>query len=92
MTERKLQLIKNKNGRIKQVRTAKINGLNGQKRKGKQANGLTLSPPPELMLTPAEAAEAARFRALTAARAARQAMLHRIMAEIAELDETSPAA
>jgi hypothetical protein len=37
-------------------------------------------------------AEAARFKALTAARAARQAMLYRIMAEFEELDKSSPAA
>ena len=43
-------------------------------------------------LTPAERAEAARFRALTAAKAARQAMLHQIMAELQELDETESAA
>jgi hypothetical protein len=43
-------------------------------------------------LTQAEAAEAARFRALIAARAARQAMLHRLIAELEELDEISPAA
>ena len=44
------------------------------------------------VLTPAEMAEAARFKALTAARAARQAMLYRIMAEFEELDKSSPAA
>ena len=43
-------------------------------------------------LTEAEAAEAARFKALVADRAARQAMLYRIMAELEELDEISPAA
>ncbi len=44
------------------------------------------------ILTPAERAEAARFRALTAAKAARQAMLHQIMAELQDLDETESAA
>lgn len=43
-------------------------------------------------LTPAERAEAARFRALTADKAARQAMVHQIMAELQELDEIEPAA
>ena len=43
-------------------------------------------------LTPAEMNEAARFRALTATRAARQAMLYRIMSEVEELDQVSPAA
>jgi hypothetical protein len=43
-------------------------------------------------LTPAERAEAARFKALTAAKAARQAMLHQIMAELQELDEIESAA
>ncbi len=41
---------------------------------------------------PAVAVEAARFRALTAARAARQAMVQRIMAELLELDTIPPAA
>lgn len=45
-----------------------------------------------LTLTPAEAAEAARFRALTAARSARQTMLRQIMAELQELDSAFPAA
>ncbi|MBI1879137.1 MAG: hypothetical protein HYR94_13105 [Chloroflexi bacterium] len=43
-------------------------------------------------LSQAERAEAARFKALTAAKAARQAMLHRIMSELQELDESQPAA
>lgn len=43
-------------------------------------------------LTPAEMAEAARFKAMTAARAARKAMIYRIMAEFEELDRSSPAA
>jgi len=37
-------------------------------------------------LTQAESAEAERFRTLTAARAARQAMIARIMAEVQEAD------
>lgn len=41
-------------------------------------------------LTQSESAEAERFRALTAARAARQAMLSRILAEVK--DEDSQAA
>jgi hypothetical protein len=51
-----------------------------------------LSPIPNLSLSIAEQAEAARFRALTADRAARQAMLRRIMAEIQDLDEVPSAA
>ena len=44
-------------------------------------------------LTPTELAEAARFREMTAARAARQAMLYRLMVEMTDdLDEASPAA
>jgi hypothetical protein len=43
-------------------------------------------------LTPEERDEAARFKALTAAKAARQAMLHRIMSELQELDEIESAA
>jgi hypothetical protein len=71
MTQRKLKLVKYKNGRTKQMR-----------RRGAKAP----------VLTPDEAAEAARFKAMTAARAARQAMLRRIMAEVAALDENLPAA
>ena len=37
-------------------------------------------------LNPAEQAEAERFKALTAAKAARQAMLLRILAEVQEAD------
>ncbi len=43
-------------------------------------------------ISPAEQAEAARFRALTAAKAARQAMLRQIMAELQDFDEVSSAA
>jgi hypothetical protein len=44
-------------------------------------------------LTPAELAEAARFREMTAARAAHKAMLYRLMVEMTDdLDEASPAA
>jgi hypothetical protein len=67
MTERKLKLVKSKNGRTAEHQKLPV-------------------------LTPAEMAEAARFKALTAARAARQAMLYRIMAEFEELDKSSPAA
>jgi hypothetical protein len=42
--------------------------------------------------TAAEQAEAARFKALTATKAARQAMLYRIMSELQDLDETQSAA
>ncbi len=47
---------------------------------------------PSATLTPAEAKEGAYFKELVAARAARQAMLQRIMAELEELDEMSSAA
>jgi hypothetical protein len=47
---------------------------------------------PAVTLTPAEAEEGAYFKELAAARAARQAMLQRIMAELEELDEMSSAA
>lgn len=43
-------------------------------------------------LTEAEAAEAARFKEMIAARAARQAMLYRIIAKLEALDEISSAA
>ena len=38
------------------------------------------------VLSPAEMAEAARFKAITAAKAARQAMIYRILAEFEESD------
>ena len=41
-------------------------------------------------LTPAERAEAARFRALTKQRAARQAKVRRIMAKLNEIDNQVP--
>ena len=41
-------------------------------------------------LTPAEQAEAARFRALTKQRAARQAKVRRIVAKLNELDSRTP--
>jgi hypothetical protein len=47
---------------------------------------------PQSAITPAEAAEVARFKALTAARAAQQAMIERIMAELDDLDAIPPAA
>ncbi len=40
-------------------------------------------------LTPAEKAEAERFRQLTAARAARRAMISRIMADLHEFDQSA---
>ena len=42
------------------------------------------------ILTPAERAEAARFRALTKQRAARQAKVRRIVAKLNELDNRAP--
>lgn len=50
------------------------------------------NPHSEIDITPAEAAEVARFKALTAARAAQQAMIERIMAELDDLDAIPPAA
>ena len=47
---------------------------------------------PPAPLSEAEEAEAAYFRQLVEERAARQMMLQRIMAELSELDEISPAA
>jgi hypothetical protein len=81
MAETKLKLVKN------------------QKRENKSIGKATATNPrPSLQiaalptLTPAERAEAARFKALTSIKAARQAMLHRIMSELQELDETQSAA
>jgi len=87
MAETKLKLVKNQKKQIpsiskaaeKQAHTSRITP---------HASRLTSLP----TLTPAERAEAARFRALTAAKAARQAMLHQIMAELQALDETESAA
>lgn len=67
MTERKLKLIKSKNGHKPPAQKAPV-------------------------LTPAEMAEAARFKAMTAVRAARQAMIYRIIAELEESDRSSSAA
>jgi hypothetical protein len=79
MTERKLKLIKVKNAGAKHgSRVAK---------KRKPAS----RPSPDIQ-NPAEAAEAARFRALTVARATQQAMIRRIMAELLEVDQAPPAA
>ena len=48
--------------------------------------------PKPVPLSPAEEVEAAYFRTMVEARAARQVMLERIMAELTDLDEISPAA
>jgi hypothetical protein len=77
MAETKLKLIKNQNS------------LNS-KRAEAQTHAPRIAAAPTL--TPEENAEAARFKALTAAKAARQAMLHRIMSELQEVDEIEPAA
>jgi hypothetical protein len=81
MTQRKLKLVKHKNGRTKQMRET-----------GTKQHVPRSTNPKAPVLTPDEVTEAARFKAMTAARAARQAMIRRIMAEVAALDETSPAA
>ena len=73
MTQRKLKLVKYKNGRTKKYEPQSANSK-------------------DPVLSPEEVAEAARFKAMTAAKAARQAMLRRIMAEVAALDENLPAA
>lgn len=57
-----------------------------------KGNGQLRQRQPGVTLTPAEAEEGAYFKELAAARAARQAMLQRIMAELEELDEMSSAA
>lgn len=81
MAEHTLKVVKNNR------QTGRVNRATAR---GAHKPGLKLHSGPGL--TPAEAAEAARFRAMIAARAARQAMLHRIMSELQELDEVSPAA
>jgi hypothetical protein len=79
MTETKLKLVKNQ-------------ALSDSKVADNQSSRLTPHVSRLPPLTPEERAEAARFRALTAAKAARQAMLHRIMSELQELDEAQSAA
>ncbi|MBN1995677.1 MAG: hypothetical protein JW953_23520 [Anaerolineae bacterium] len=66
------------------------NGKLMQAKNGQRVSQLPRSKSPAL--TPAEMTEAARFKAMTAARAARQAMLFQIMAEMMEVDQPSPAA
>jgi hypothetical protein len=77
MTDRKLKLVKTTNGHAEQARKP-IGSLRPVSPRGRPK-----SPP----LSPAEAAEAARFRELTAARAAQQAIIRRIMAELEDLDD-----
>jgi hypothetical protein len=79
MRERKLKLIKAKNAGVKRGPQATS--------KRKPAS----DPSPDIQ-NPDEAAEAARFRALTVARAAQQAMIRRILAELLEVDQAPPAA
>lgn len=79
MSERRLKLIKAKNAPVKR------SSRTMSKRKPASR------PSPDVQ-NPAEAAEAARFRALTVARAAQQAMIRRIMAELLEVDQAPPAA
>lgn len=83
MTETKLKLVKS---RKKQTLISKV--AEPKTRPSRSAGQITALP----ALTPAERAEAARFRALTAAKAARQAMIHQIMSELQDLDETQSAA
>jgi hypothetical protein len=96
MTQRKLKLVKHKNGRTKQMRETGTKQPQVSRLTHPQSRMPRHIPrstnPKALVLTPDEVTEAARFKAMTAARAARQAMLRRIMAEVAALDETSPAA
>jgi len=67
----------------RELRLIKGNRHNGVQRRQVQ---------PSVPLTPAEAEEGAYFKELASARAARQAMLERIMAELEELDEISSVA
>jgi hypothetical protein len=101
MTETKLKLVKNQKKQTpsiskaaeKQAHTSHITPQRAASPWDASERSLPLGRLTSLpTLTPAERAEAARFRALTAAKAARQAMLHQIMAELQELDETESAA
>ena len=71
MTERKLKLVKSKKNTIK---------------RGPQTTSKRKPAVRPAIENPDEAAEAARFRALTVARAAQQAMIRRIMAELLEVE------
>lgn len=87
MAETKLTLVKS---RKKQTPSL---GKVAKKQTRTSERSLPLGPIISLpILTRAERTEADRFKGLTAAKAARQAMLHRILAELQELDETESAA
>lgn len=81
MNKQTLKLVKGKKNKSRPA-----GGIKPAKRRARRVT------PPVPELTPAEASEAARFRALIAAKAARQAMVRRIMAELESLDDISPAA
>jgi hypothetical protein len=89
MTERNLKLIKSDKSQ-----SAPAAGREGEaKPPAPRLVSLPAQPAAEAdVLTEAEAAEAARFRELIAARAARQAMLRRIIAELEDWDEIWSAA
>lgn len=89
MSQRKLKLIKRKKEQTgPQRRLPETKPAIAQSRRPKARIAKRQSP----ALTPAEAAEVARFKALTAARAARQAMIRQIMAELQETETRPPAA
>jgi hypothetical protein len=60
--------------------------------KSRQKLKIAKAAPAEPALTPAEVSEAARFRALVAARAAQKFMVRRIMAELEAVDDLSSSA
>lgn len=103
MTEQKLRLVKNRNGHVEhkdpeEKRTYEKPQLRprpgGVSNQAADASRSEASIPETETdaLTSAEAEEVARFKAMVAAKAARQAMLQQIMAELDELDDFPPAA
>jgi hypothetical protein len=95
MTDRKLKLVRK--GRRKRPGLTARRPNQREQPEFKLVSGATLASELEQViktpgLTEAEAAEAARFKEMIAARAARQATLYRIIAKLEALDEISSAA
>ena len=85
MTTPTLKLVKTKT----KSATKQLSKANGKQSRVSHPTSQTSNPQPSI-LTPAERAEAARFRALTKQRAARQAKVRRIVAKLNELGNRTP--
>lgn len=90
MADRKLRLVKKDKNRAewKRPRHERQRSTSPQLHVPERASSREFDTgKPEMEIdNPSEAAEAERFRALTVARAAQQAMIRRIMAELLEVD------